>query len=85
MKKLILLAATVFIGFASFAEDTTAETPTNNATPKPLFNLHQIKWIELTMKVSQFSLFQEEYTLMHITDNQPDLLIEIVQHPLHFP
>jgi hypothetical protein len=32
MKKLILLAATVFIGFASYAEDTTAETPTNNAT-----------------------------------------------------
>ncbi len=32
MKKLILLAATLFIGFASYAEDTTAETPTNNAT-----------------------------------------------------
>ncbi len=32
MKKLILLAATVFIGFASFAEDSTAETPTNNVT-----------------------------------------------------
>ena len=33
MKKLILLAATVFIGFASFAEDNTVETPTNIATP----------------------------------------------------
>jgi hypothetical protein len=59
MKKLILLAATVFIGFASYAEDTTAETPTNNATTTETTEAATINNDEVYVYERRFSAITE--------------------------
>ena len=59
MKKLILLAATVFIGFASDAEDTTAETPTNNATTTETTEAATINNDEVYVYERRFSAITE--------------------------
>ena len=59
MKKLILLAATVFIGFASFAEDSTVETPTNIATTTETTEAATIKNNEVYVYERRFSAITE--------------------------
>ena len=59
MKKLILLAATLFIGFASYAEDTTAETPTNNATTTETTEAATINNDEVYVYERRFSAITE--------------------------
>lgn len=59
MKKLILLAATVFIGFASFAEDSTVETPTNIATTTETTEAATINNNEVYVYERRFSAITE--------------------------
>lgn len=59
MKKLILLAATVFIGFASYAEDSSVETPTNIATTTETTEAATINNDEVYVYERRFSAITE--------------------------